>query len=89
MEIITRLVGALEPAVREAMEAVVGHSLHANQQIVVQVFDDDPAVGDAVVKSKLPGWCGIFNDLTAEEEAALDLSIAGRTESRSLSIEMS
>ena len=42
MEIITRQVSALEPAVREAIEVVVGHSLQANQRIVVQVLDAEP-----------------------------------------------
>jgi hypothetical protein len=86
MESITRQVSSLEPAVREALEGVVGHSLQPSQQIVVQVLDANPAAEEPMNKSKLPDWCGIFSDLTTDEEAALALSIAGRTESRSISM---
>jgi hypothetical protein len=84
METVTRQVSSLEPAIREAIGAIVGHSLQANQQIVVQVLDVEPAADEALKKPKLPGWCGVFTYLTADEEAALALSIAGRTESRSI-----
>jgi hypothetical protein len=85
METITRQVSSLEPAIREAMEAIVGHALQANQQIVVHVRDLGPPANDALDTSRLPDWCAVFTDLTADEEAALSSSIAGRTKSRSTS----
>jgi hypothetical protein len=85
METVSRTVGTLQPDLRQAMEAVVGHSLEANQQLIIQIVDATTvrtSNGNATPGSKLPAWCSVLTDLTDEEAAALDSSIAARTESR-------
>ncbi len=84
METVSHTVGMLQPALRQAMETLVGHPLAANQKLVIQVLGVDamPESGPVSVDAKLPAWCGVFTDLTAEEDEALTASIAGRTESR-------
>ncbi len=54
MESVTRQVSSLEPAVRQAMEAVVGHSLQANQQIV-EILDAEPAANEAANQPRTSG----------------------------------
>ncbi len=84
METVSHTVGMLQPALRQAMETLVGHPLAANQKLVIQVLgvDAPSESGPVSVGAKLPAWCGVFTDLTAEEDEALTASIAGRTESR-------
>jgi hypothetical protein len=87
METISRNVDALQPALRQAMEAVVGHALQSNQRLVIQVLEADvpsEAGGNGARGSRLPAWCNVLTDLSAEEAAALEASLAARTESRSM-----
>jgi hypothetical protein len=86
METISRNVDALQPDLRQAMEAVVGHALQSNQRLVIQVLEVD--VSDETKRngaggSKLPAWCNVLTDLSADEAAALDASLMARSESRS------
>jgi len=85
METISRTVETLQPNLREAMEAVVGHPLEAGQRLVIQILDSHTppkANGGQSAGSRLPDWCNVLTDLTADEAAALDRSISARTESR-------
>ncbi|HEY5313122.1 MAG TPA: hypothetical protein VIK18_11410, partial [Pirellulales bacterium] len=75
METITFNVEALQPAVRQAIETVVGHALQPNQRLVIQVLEADaPAapISNGSRGSKLPAWCKVLTDLTSDESAALD-----------------
>ena len=64
----------------------MGHSLAPGQQLVIHVLDGDQsstvAATEQPLVGSLPGWCRALADLTPEEEAALDESVARRTPSR-------
>jgi len=47
MESISRNFGDLSPTERQVYETVLGHRLHAGQQIVVQLIDHNANKGDA------------------------------------------
>jgi hypothetical protein len=84
METTSHNVDALQPEVRQAIEGLVGHALSSDQKLVIQILtgksvESPPSMADG---SKLPAWCEVLNDLTVEEEAALETSITARTQSR-------
>jgi hypothetical protein len=86
MEIFSRSVDRLDPSQRQATEAVIGRPLQSNGRLVIQILDSDAAAefgGNGAGSSRLPDWCNVLTDLTPEESAALDGSLAARTESRS------
>jgi hypothetical protein len=86
METVSCNVDTLQPALRQAMEAVIGHALHANQRLIIQVLEvdaSDETSGNGAGGSKLPAWCNVLSDLTPGEAAALEASLTARTESRS------
>lgn len=85
METIYCNVEGLNPSIRSAMESVVGHPLRVDQKLVIQVLGGDQtgASGESSAgASELPDWCGVFTDLTPEEDAAISASIASRSPSR-------
>ena len=74
METVIRHVRDLGASERSALEQLVGHTLHENQQLVIQVMTFNvPAAGaPRPAGATLPDWCKVFEGLTDEEIAAVE-----------------
>ncbi len=91
MESISRNFGDLTPTERQVYEKVLGHQLHAGQQIVVQLIDVAPcdveSNGKTATtpqpnrddKSQLPEWCSVYRGLSDKEVDAVEDSILARS----------
>ncbi len=101
MESISRNVGDLTATERQVYETVLGHQLHAGQQVIVQLIDVDasdakaqptasPQENGAQQKgdAKLPEWCAVYRGLSDEEVDAVEESVLARScDSRNLDVD--
>ncbi len=81
METIVLSVRDLNAIDRSSAEQLVGHALHENQNLVIQVLDVDLAAerpGEARAAGKLPDWCNVYDGLTDEQIADLEKTILTR-----------
>ena len=81
METVIHDVGKLGDSERSAAEQLVGHPLHENQQLVIQVVNLNRASAEHEAGSEteqLPEWCNVYADLTDEEIDALEGAISRR-----------
>jgi hypothetical protein len=69
METIIRQVRELQNAERSAIEHLVGHVLHENQQLIIQVMTDDAptSVSPTATVPTLPDWTRVYEGLSDEE----------------------
>lgn len=73
METIIRHVRDLDASERSALEQLVGHSLHENQQLVIQVMTlSIPGRQPAASATTLPDWCNVYQGLTEDEIAGVE-----------------
>jgi hypothetical protein len=78
MEVITRYVRDLTEDDRSALERVVGHALDETEQVTIQVMGPAGTTstnGKSAADDRLPPWCNVYEDLTAEQIDDLDRSI--------------
>lgn len=101
MESISRNVGDLTTAELQVYETVLGHQLHAGQQIIVQLIDVDASDAKAQPTAssqengapqngdaKLPDWCDVYCGLSDKEIEEVEESILARSPaSRNIDIE--
>ncbi len=101
MESISRNVGDLTSAERQVYETVLGHQLHAGQQVIVQLIDIDASDAKAQPtaspqengkqqndNAKLPDWCDVYRGLSDKEVEKVEASILARSPaSRNIDIE--
>jgi hypothetical protein len=83
METVVHNVRDLRDNERSAAEQLVGHSLHENQKLVIQVVNLDLATGrpaHGAAEGKLPEWCNVYEGLTDEEIADLEKTILTRAD---------
>ena len=81
METVIHQVSELGTSERTAAEQLVGHALHENQQLVIQVVTPIQATGadkaDAS-SEQLPEWCNVYAGMSSEEIEALERAISQR-----------
>lgn len=85
MQVITRYVRDLNDDERSALERVVGHALSETEQVTIQVTGPAGTLstnGETVAGDRLPPWCNVYQDLTAEQIDDLDRSIVRVSSSR-------
>jgi hypothetical protein len=78
----------LEAPQRQTLEAVVGHPLHDNEQVIIQVValdsqDVEPNRGRVIDEESapaLPDWCDVYEGLTDEEIEDLEQAILQRAD---------
>jgi len=101
MESISRNVGDLTSTERQVYETVLGHQLHAGQQVIVQLIDIDASEAKAQSTTspqengaqqngdaKLPDWCDVYRGLSDKEVEEVEESILARSPaSRNIDIE--
>ncbi len=83
METITRNVSDLEGDERRTYETLLGHSLHENQQIVIQVVTPEPSPEEKPASESvrlLPDWCNVYDGLSDDEIAELEDLILRRAD---------
>jgi len=81
METVVHQVGELGESERSAAEQLVGHALHENQQLVIQVVTPSPASSHNLAEAdqeQLPEWCNVYAGLSDEEIEALERAISRR-----------
>ena len=86
METIVHNVQDLDDTARLALERLVGHSLHANQQVVIQL-SGVPTAADSKTQSpvpQLPEWCNVYEGLSDAEIDELDRAIVRTHSSRDI-----
>jgi hypothetical protein len=77
MESITRNIRDIQPQEKFVLESLVGHPLHAGQEIVIQVKDwiepdKEPRASDYGKLDSLPSWCRVFEGLAEEDIVAIE-----------------
>jgi hypothetical protein len=88
MERVIRNVKDIERADRQTLERVLGHSLRANQQLVIDIVQlgesATPSAGTVHGKddrgARLPEWCNVYEGLTDEEITELEQVILRRAD---------
>jgi hypothetical protein len=82
METIIRQVRELDAAERSTIEQLVGHTLRANQQLVIQVMTVDlqtPAP-TAQASGTLPDWTHVYAGLSDAEIADVESVVLERAD---------
>lgn len=83
MEKITRHVLNLGSDEKRMYESVLGHTLHADQQIILHVItpqattEETPATQQS--SGTLPDWCNVYDGLSGEEMDELEEVILDRS----------
>src|SRR5262245_21665721 len=83
METVVRNVRDLPDNERSAAERLVGHSLRANQKLVIQVVNLDLATGlpgNNTRRGELPDWCNVYEGLSDDDIAELETRILTRAD---------
>ena len=82
MATVIRNVGDINPNDRQALEHVLGHGLHENQQLVIQILNlpVSPAAADTVPSTSLPEWCNVYAGLSDEEIVDIEKVILTRAD---------
>jgi hypothetical protein len=85
METVIHNIRDLSGGERSAAEQLVGHALHENQQLVIQVVTLDlgaEPTGPASSEGALLAWCHVYEGLTDAEIDVIDRSIVRNRDSR-------
>lgn len=80
METIIRHVRDLDFSERSALEHLVGHSLHDNQHLVIQVVNAEAQPATRSVGDTLPEWCNVYEGLSDEEIAGVEQTVLRRAD---------
>ncbi|HEY2416104.1 MAG TPA: hypothetical protein VGI40_27930 [Pirellulaceae bacterium] len=81
METVVHHVRELGESELSAAEQLVGHALHENQRLVIQIVSlDEPLKEHAAgtEQEQLPEWCNVYAGLSDEEIEALERAISRR-----------
>jgi hypothetical protein len=82
METVVHQVRELGDSERSAAEQLVGHALHENQQLVIQVVSLDTTNSEAnevgQEPDRLPEWCNVYAGLSDEDIETLERAISRR-----------
>jgi hypothetical protein len=84
METVIRNVGDIDDRDRQALEHLVGHGLHENQQLVIGIVDlpGRPNRAPCMVNGtqELPEWCDVYAGLSDEAIDDLEKTILQRAD---------
>lgn len=81
METVIRNVGELSEAGRTAAEALIGHTLAGNQQLVIQIVpleEKEAGQEPEIEQDRLPAWCDVYAGLSDERIGELERAISRR-----------
>ena len=83
MEKITRHVQDLGSEEKRVYESVLGHALHANQQIILHVITPQETAEETPTTQQPPGtlpdWCNVYDGLSDEEIDEMEKVILDRS----------
>ena len=88
MKTVIRNVDDMDASDRQALERLLGQSLHETQQLVIGIvnrqapFSDGPpaATRQAVGTPALPEWCNVYEGLSDAQIAELEQTILQRAD---------
>jgi len=78
METVVHRISDLAGGQRSAAEQLVGHPLHEDQQLVIQVVNlarNKIEIPKENEEGMLPDWCNVYEGLTDDEIDSLDRAI--------------
>ena len=82
METVTRDISDMDQNERSILERIVGHDLHDDQRLQIQIVKrkDEPQKNGTI--TTLPAWCNIYDGLTPDEIEEVSRGIVRTTTSR-------
>ena len=83
---VVRTVRDIDLQDRQALEHVLGRSLHDDEQVVIDVVGSpsSPTAGEAQSDRALPDWCDVYAGLTDAEVDEIETAIERTTRARQI-----